>query len=36
VLTCRPEAGNPLVRHPRPECFWPVDVLHIARGLVGG
>jgi hypothetical protein len=30
VLTCRPEAGNPLVRHPRPECFWPVDVLHIA------
>ena len=34
VLTCRPEAGNPLVRHPRPECFWPVDALHIATSLV--
>jgi len=36
VLTCRPEAGNPLVRNPRPECFWPLDALHIARRLVGG
>ena len=34
VLTCRPEAGNPLIRHPRPECFWPVDALHIAASLV--
>lgn len=34
VLTCRPEAGNPLVRHPRPECFWPVDALDIATSLV--
>jgi len=31
---CRPEAGHPLVRHPRPECFWPVDVLDLAEGLV--
>jgi len=36
VLTCRPEAGNALVRHPRPECFWPADAMHIARALVGG
>jgi hypothetical protein len=35
VLTCRPETGNPLVRHPRPECFWPVDALHVATSLVG-
>ncbi|MDX9789030.1 MAG: ADP-ribosylglycohydrolase family protein [Desulfobacterales bacterium] len=31
---CRPEAGHPQVRHPRPECFWPVDVLDLAEGLV--
>jgi ADP-ribosyl-[dinitrogen reductase] hydrolase len=32
LQTCRPEAGNPRVRHPRPECFWPVDELDIAIG----
>jgi ADP-ribosylglycohydrolase len=36
LVNCRPEAGQPHVRHPRPECFWPVDALHIARCLVAG
>lgn len=35
VLSCRPEAGRH-VRHPRPECFWPVDALQIAQCLVAG
>lgn len=34
LQNCRPEAGHPQVRHPRPECFWPVDVLELAEGLV--
>ena len=34
LQSCRPEAGDPRVRHPRPECFWPVDVLELADGLV--
>ena len=36
VLTCRPRGGQANVQHPRPECFWPVDALHIARCLVAG
>jgi ADP-ribosyl-[dinitrogen reductase] hydrolase len=36
LLSCRPHAGNPRVQHPRPECFWPVDVLEIARALLEG
>ncbi|WP_348262854.1 ADP-ribosylglycohydrolase family protein [Telmatobacter sp. DSM 110680] len=36
VLNCRPKFGQANVRHPRPECFWPVDVLKIARCLVAG
>jgi ADP-ribosylglycohydrolase len=36
LLNCRPEAGRPHVRHPRPECFWPVDALHVAQCLVAG
>ncbi len=36
VLNCRPEAGRRQVRHPRPECFWPVDALHVAQCLVEG
>ena len=36
LLNCRPEAGLPNVRHPRPECLWPVHALHIARCLVAG
>jgi ADP-ribosylglycohydrolase len=34
LQNCRPEAGHPRVRHPRPECFWPVDVLELAERLV--
>lgn len=34
LLNCRPEAGNQKVRHPRPECFWPVDALELATELV--
>jgi ADP-ribosylglycohydrolase len=36
LLKCRPEVGRPNVRHPRPECFWPVDALHIAECLIAG
>lgn len=36
LLNCRPKAGQPNVRHPRPECFWPVDALHVATCLVEG
>jgi ADP-ribosyl-[dinitrogen reductase] hydrolase len=36
LLDCRPEAGRPHVRHPRPECFWPVDALELAMSLVAG
>lgn len=35
VLNCRPAAGQPHVRRPRPECFWPVDALELAERLVG-
>jgi len=34
ILKCRPEKGNPRVRRPRPECFWPVDGLELAKALV--
>lgn len=34
LLKCRPEAGQPNVRHPRPECFWPVDALELAERLL--
>ena len=34
LLTCRPEAGRPGVRHPRPEVLWPVDALQLAAKLV--
>lgn len=34
LLSCRPQAGQPEVKHPRPECFWPVDALEIAAGLL--
>jgi ADP-ribosylglycohydrolase len=36
VLSCRPKAGEPRVHRPRPECFWPVDALELARNLVTG
>ncbi len=35
VLNCRPQAGQPRVHRPRPERFWPVDVLDLAERLVG-
>ncbi|MCL2645934.1 MAG: ADP-ribosylglycohydrolase family protein [Phycisphaerales bacterium] len=34
VLNCRPSAKNPQARRPRPECFWPVDVLELAEKLL--
>jgi ADP-ribosylglycohydrolase len=34
VLTCRPVAGAPGIRTPRPQPFWPVDALEIAERLV--
>jgi ADP-ribosylglycohydrolase len=34
LLNCRPAAGHPHVRRPRPECFWPVDALELAERLV--
>lgn len=34
ILNCRPQAGNPGVLRPRPECFWPVDALELAEELV--
>ena len=34
LLNCRPAPGHPRVRRPRPECFWPVDALELAKKLV--
>jgi ADP-ribosylglycohydrolase len=34
LQNCRPEAGHPRVRRPRPECFWPGDALELAAELV--
>ena len=34
VLNCRPQAGHPDVRRPRPEPFWPVDALELAYQLL--
>ncbi len=34
ILNCRPQAGQPGVHRPRPECFWPVDALELAKQLV--
>jgi ADP-ribosylglycohydrolase len=34
ILSCRPRQGDPGVRQPRPECFWPVDALELADKLV--
>ena len=36
LLSCRPKAGDLRVRHPRPECFWPIDAPELARSLVAG
>ena len=34
ALNCRPEAGKRGVTHPRPRCFWPVDVHELALRLL--
>ena len=34
VLNCRPSADNPDAKHPRPECFWTVDVLELVEELL--
>ncbi len=34
VLNCRPEAENPVVYRPRPQCFWPVDAIDLASRLI--
>ncbi len=35
LQNCRPEASDPRVRNPRPECFWPVDAMTLAAQLIG-
>lgn len=35
ILGCRPEAGRPGVRRPRPPELWPIDALELAEGLAG-
>ena len=34
ILRCRPEAGRPGVRRPRPEVYWPIDALNLVAKLV--
>ena len=34
LLRCRPAEGEPAVKHPRPEVFWPVDALELATSLL--
>ena len=34
LLNCRPKEGDPNVRRPRPECYWPVDALELAEHLI--
>ncbi len=34
LQNCRPDAGDPGVHQPRPECFWPVDVLELSEQLI--
>lgn len=34
ILSCRPDARQPNVLHPRPECFWPVDAMELAERLI--
>ncbi len=34
IRGCRPLAGTPGVMQPRPECFWPADVLELAEQLI--
>ncbi|MBW2456333.1 MAG: ADP-ribosylglycohydrolase family protein [Deltaproteobacteria bacterium] len=34
VLTCRPKAGEPRAKRPRPVEYWPVDGLELAEKLL--
>ena len=34
ILNCRPEAGAPGVKNPRPQMYWPVDALELADNLL--
>jgi len=34
ILRCRPEAGRPGVRRPRPKAYWPTDALDLATQLL--
>jgi ADP-ribosyl-[dinitrogen reductase] hydrolase len=34
LLNCRPQAGQPGVRRPRPREYWPVDALELAEQLM--
>lgn len=34
ILRCRPQAGAPLVRRPRPSEYWPADALELAAALL--
>jgi ADP-ribosylglycohydrolase len=35
IRRCRPEKGRENVRRPRPQEYWPVDVLTLAESLLG-
>jgi hypothetical protein len=34
LQNCRPAQKDRQVRHPRPKCFWPEDVLDLAEKLI--
>jgi len=34
VLSCRPSADVPGIRHPRPATYWPADALELAVALL--
>ncbi|WP_337269578.1 ADP-ribosylglycohydrolase family protein [Oryzifoliimicrobium ureilyticus] len=35
LLACRPEVGDPKVARPRPEIYWPIDAVALAKDLLG-
>jgi ADP-ribosylglycohydrolase len=35
VLNCRPQRGRNAVHRPRPQQYWPVDILTFAAQLLG-
>ncbi len=34
VLACKPQQGNSSVHQPRPEIFWPTDILELSEQLI--